>query len=259
MKTKVIIAMVFVALLSALVMPTFAARPSTPPGQVITGGSFYASDAAVSYSAVYTDPVAYYPQSWSKMGAYNTYGPQFREFFTSEYSGIITLRGTVYLENIGQWPDTTYLEVGIGFLNSWYFTATGYPNWKGPSCYIIFFGGDAGYDVHIQTQPTERPSQVLTFSAYFDPDAEVYESASFIYEMTINFEDEAIYLRVKHSETGSIGTVTYGFSEFGWDKLYLGYSLDPADLAGDPVFAGIISVNNAGHASISAIRVTESP
>jgi len=258
MKTKVIIAMVFVALLSALVMPTFAALPSTPPGQVITGGTFYAFDAGVSGSAVYTDPYACYPQSFSWGGASNTYEPQVREFFTSEDSKIITLRGTVYLENIGQWPDTTYLEVGIGFLNSWYFTEAWYPYWKGPSCYIIFFGTSSGvgYDVHIQTQPEERPSQVLTFPAYFV--GGVYEPVSFIYEMTINFGKEEIYLWVKHSETGSIGTVTYKFSEFGWDAYY-GYPQDPAELAGGPVFAGIISVNNAGHASISAIRVTESP
>jgi hypothetical protein len=76
--------------------------------------------------------------------------------------------------------------------------------------------------------------------------------------MTINFEEEKIYLWVKHSETGSTGTVTYSFSEFGWDAYY-GFPQDPAKLAGGPVFAGIISVKNAGHASISAIRVTESP
>jgi len=31
----------------------------------------------------------------------------------------------------------------------------------------------------------------------------------------------------------------------------------PMDLAGNPVFAGVISENNAGHASISAIKITE--
>jgi len=240
-----------------------AARPSSPPGKVITGGSFWASDAGFSGSVVYTDPDAYYPQSFSWGGASNTYGPQVREFFTDEEASIITLEGTVHLENIGEWPDTTYLEVGLGWLNGWYIKEWDYPNSepvpKGPSCYIIFFGTSSGkgYDVHIQTQPGERPDEVLTFLAYFDPETKVYEPASFKYRMTINFEERTIHLWVKRSETGTIGEVTYSFDEFGWKPFWSSPAQDPMDLAGDPVFAGVISVNNEGHASISAIRVTQ--
>jgi len=38
------------AFLWMLVTPAFAARPSSPPGRVITGGSFWASDPGVSGS-----------------------------------------------------------------------------------------------------------------------------------------------------------------------------------------------------------------
>ena len=97
-----------------LVTPAFAARPSSPPGRVITGGSFWASDSGFSGSVVYTDPDAYYPQSFSWGGASNTYGPQVREFFTDEEDSIITLEGTVYMENIGGMAQHNLLRNRIG-------------------------------------------------------------------------------------------------------------------------------------------------
>ena len=151
----------------------------------------------------------------------------------------------------------------MGWLNGWYIEEWNYPYeypvLKGPSCYIIFFGASdgEGYDVHIQTQPGERPDKVLTFPAYFDPETNVYEPASFKYRMTIDFEKGTIYLWVKHSETGMVGEVTYSFDEFGWQPFWFSPAQDPMDLAGNPVFAGVISENNAGHASISAIKITE--
>jgi len=257
MQIKKLIVTVTLLLLafSVIAIPVLAEAHRSPPGQVITGGSF---SCATGYSGtvVYTDPCAYYPQCFSWGGASNTYGPQAREFFTDEDSNIISLEGTVHLENMGLWTgpygSTSYLEVGLGFLNSWYFTEDGYPNWKGPSCYIIFFGNDgSGYDVHIQTQPGERPGSVLTFPATTING--VYEPASFRYKMTVDFDAEEIYLWAKHS--GTTDEHTYSFDDFGW---YYGTTY-PEDLAGGSVFAGMISddPDDAGHASISAIMVTQ--
>jgi hypothetical protein len=253
MKTKVIRAMVFVALLSALVMPTFAAPPSTPPGQVITGGSFTCGTSDYSGTFVYTDPYAYYPLSFSWGGGYNTYSSQVREFFTDKNAKMITLEGSVYLKNMGEWVgpgaggdssgDTSYFEVGLGCINGFYFSekpvSWPYP-FKGPSCYIIIFGtsGGAGYSVHIQTQPGEWPGSGLLFPASLIDG--VYEPATFKYKMTINMNSKEIYLWAMHCETGASQEITYGFSQFGW---WWGLT-HPSDLPGDPVFAGMISADN---------------
>ena len=258
----------FLLIMSMTVSVAFAKPPTSPPGKVVTGGSFTCGTSDYSGTFVYTDPEAYYPQSFSWGGGYNTYGSQAREFFTDPNAKNITLEGSVNLKNMGEWVgtadggddsgDTSYFEVGLGCINGFYFPPEGYGSWpydfKGPSCYIIIFGtsGGAGYSVHIQTQPGEYPGSGLVFPASLKNG--VYEKTTFKYEMTIDIENEEIYLWAKQPDSDA-QEITYTFDDFGW---WYGLT-DPANLPGSPVFAGMISADNqdAGHASISAIKLTE--
>jgi len=248
-------AMVFVTLLSVLVTPIFAQPYTYPPGKVLTGGKFWAgSTDNIAYSWVATHPIVYGNDYEGGHGTYweagNTYSENIRDFSISGASEII-LEGTVYLENIGVWPATSYFEIGIGgSINGYhqYWSSKDPEHYDDGCVYIIIFGnGDGGYDIHIQDYIGHRPAETAIYRTTGIPGEDPVPPATFHFSAKFDLKNKLAHLTV---EGVSVDPVAFGLLAWGSGTENFDVPIG--------VFAGILSVDedNTGYASISALKVT---
>ena len=248
MKTNMAAVLVLILLTAALIVPSFAKHYTYPPGKVLTGGAFWAgSTDSIAWTWVATYPVHYGNDYEGGIGTYvagNSYSANIREFSIQGASKII-LEGTVYLENIGVWPSTSYFEIGLGgSINGYhqYFAST-------DGCvYIIFFGnGDGGYDIHIQDYIEHRPAETAIYRTVGTPGQDPVPPATFHFKAEFDLITKLATLTV---DGVTVDPVAFGLLSSG--------SGDESFDVPIGVFAGILSIDtdNTGYASISALKVT---
>ena len=250
-KTFVSLGVAFVVL-AMLVMTASTKITKVPPGRAITGGSFWAGNTgdpdAMAATWVATHPI-HYDNEVVSGNAYNTYGPNIREF-SIPGTGVskIILEGQVTLKDFGVWPWTSYFEIGIGgSLNSWfqYFGSTD------GTVYIIFFGNeDGGYDIHIQDYVTHRPPESAIYRTTGIPGEDPVHPATFHYVAEFDLVSKLAYLTINGVSVAPVG--------FGKAYYFAGDEDFNVPLG---IFAGLLSVDtdNGGLVNMSSVRVTVVP
>ena len=265
MRKTMVLTIVALLLITGIAVPAMAAKPSAPPGKTITGGSFWAgsTNGSYAYSWIATHPIVYLEEKegvspLNATGEFgNTYGRNIREFsFDGEQASKVTLQGTVTLENIGPYPQTSYFEVGLGgSLNSWHQYYLSDPNAYDGSVFVLFLAnGQGGYNIHIQDYATHYPGSGSVYRTTGTPGDDPVPEATFHFVAEFDLVDKWAYLTV---DGVSVDRVKFG------KTIWNPYPSVPPSVDEDfdvqlGVFAGMVSedTDNTGRASMSALKVT---